>query len=253
MVFRKVVYYSILVGIVAGLVLTAAQRLQVVPIIFTAEVYESTSIDTGSGGADDHAHWSPEAGMRTVLTAFSNVLTAIGYALILLSVMLAVQTWSPGKPNRLTWQRALGWSLAGYAIFWLVPSLGLPPEIPLQNAAELQDRQVWWVICVVCTAAGLGGLAFASTPWRWLAPLVIAVPYLIGAPHPEGPMFIGQTPEFAGALEALAAEFFYATAIVNAVFWLVLGSLVTWSGVRISRSMATADKDSSKPATTTSA
>ncbi len=254
MVFRKVVYYSILIGIVAGLVLTAAQRLQVVQIIFAAEVYESTSIDAESGGADNHTHWSPETGFeRTVLTAFSNVLTAIGYALILLSVMLAVQTWSPGKPNRLTWQRALGWSLAGYAIFWLAPSLGLPPEIPLQNAAELQDRQVWWVICVVCTAAGLGGLAFAPTPWRWLAPLVIAVPYLIGAPHPEGPMFLGQTPESTRALEALAADFVYAAAIVNAVFWLVLGSLVTWSGVRISRSMATADKDSSKPAIPTSA
>ena len=251
MVFRQVVYYSILVGIVAGLALTAVQRLQTVPIIFAAETFESAPMDAASGEADghDHAHWRPEDGFeRTLFTATSNVLTAIGFALVLLSVMLVVQTWSQSRPTRFAWQRALGWSLGGFAVFWLAPALGLPPEIPLQNTAELQDRQVWWVICVVCTAAGLGGLAFAQAPWRWVAPLVIAVPYLIGAPHPEGPMFLGQTPDTARALEALAADFVYATAFANAVFWLVLGSVASWAGVRINRDMATADMGSSKPA-----
>ena len=65
------------------------------------EAYESTSIDAASGGADDHEHWSPEDGFeRTVFTAFSNALTAIGYALILLSVMLVVQTWSGVRFSR---------------------------------------------------------------------------------------------------------------------------------------------------------
>ena len=251
MAFRKVVYYSILAGIVAGLVLTAVQRLQVVPIIFDAETFESASTDAASGEADghDHEHWGPEDGVeRTLFTAFSNVLTAVGFALVLLSVLLVAQTWSRSWPTAFAWRRALGWSLGGFAVFWLAPALGLPPEIPLQNAAELQDRQVWWVICVVCTAAGLGGLAFAPSPWRWVAPIVIAVPYLIGAPHPEGPMFLDQTPEAARALEALAADYVYATAFANAVFWLVLGSVVTWAGARITRDMATADMGSAKPA-----
>ena len=251
MLFRKVVYRSILVGVLAGLVLSAVQRVQVVPIIFAAETFESASMDTASGEADghDHDHWGPEDGFeRTLSTAIANVLTAIGFALVVLSVMLIVQTWSRHKPTRFAWRRALGWSLGGYAVFWLAPALGLPPEIPLQNAAELQDRQVWWVICVVCTAAGLGGLAFAPAPWRWVAPLVIAIPYLIGAPHPEGPMFLGQTPETARALEALAADFVYATAFANAAFWLVLGSAVSWAGVRINRDMATAQTGSSKSA-----
>ena len=241
MVFRQVVYYSILVGVVAGLVLTAAQRLQVIPIIFAAEAYESASTGVASGGDDghDHEHWGPEDGFeRMTFTAFANVLTAVGFALVLLSAMLMAQTRSRDRPTRLNWKRAIGWSLAGYAVFWLAPAFGLPPEIPLQNAAELQDRQVWWVICVVCTAAGLGGLAFAPAPWRWMAPLVIAVPYLIGAPHPEGPMFLGQDPEATKALEALAAEFVFAAAIANAVFWVTLGLLATWSCARINRSMA---------------
>lgn len=248
MIFRKVVYYSILAGIIAGLALTVVQRFQVVPIIVAAETFESSPTDASSDEADGHGHWSPEDGLRTMYTTFANVLTAIGYALVMLSVMLVVQQFRfADRLHRLTWQKALGWSLAGYVVFWLAPALGLPPEIPLQNAAELQDRQIWWVTCVVCTAVGLGGLAFAPTPWRWLAPLVIAVPYLVGAPHPEGPMFPGQTPESARTLEALATDFVYATATVNAVFWLVLGSLVTWFGVRINRGMAPADKGSPRP------
>lgn len=248
MIFRRVVYYSILVGIVAGIVLTAVQRFQVVPIIFAAEAFEGASADVASGGGDghDHEHWGPEDGFeRTAYTAFSNALTAVGFALVLLSAILVAQTWSRERPLRPTWKRAIGWSLAGYAVFWLAPALGLPPEIPLQNAADLQDRQVWWVICVVCTAAGIGGLAFAPAPWRWMAPLVIAVPYLIGAPHPEGPMFLDQSPEAAKALEALAGQYVYAAAIANAVFWATLGTLVTWSCVRINQGMAVADRDAS--------
>ena len=248
MIFRQAVYYSIVVGVVAGLVLTVVQRFQVVPIIFAAEAREQSAPDTASDDADDHGHehWSPEDGFeRTAFTAFSNMLTAMGYALILLAVMLAAQTRSLGRLDRPVWQRALGWSVAGYAIFWLAPALGLPPEIPLQNAAELQDRQIWWVTCAVCTAVGLGGLAFAPAPWRWLAPLIITLPYLVGAPHPEGPMFLDQTAESAMVLEALATEFVYAAAIVNAVFWLVLGSLAAWFGARIGQSMVIADKGSS--------
>ncbi len=250
MLFRRVVYFSILVGIVAGLVLTVVQRLQVVPIIVAAEAYESASTDVASGESDghDHEHWGPKNGFeRMAFTAFANVLTAVGFALVLLAAMLVAQTRSRESPTRLNWRRAVGWSLAGYAIFWLAPALGLPPEIPLQNTADLQDRQVWWVICVVFTAAGIGGLAFAPTPWRWVAPLVIAVPYLIGTPYPEGPMFLGQSPEAAQVLEALAGEFVYATAIANAVFWVTLGSLTAWSSIRINRDMTTADTGASRP------
>ena len=247
MVFRKVVYYAIVIGIVAGVVLTVAQHIQVVPIILAAEAYESVSAGSITE-AGSHEHWLPENGLeRTVFTAFSNTLTAMGYTLILLSLMLVVQTQSPSRRHRLTVPRALGWSLAGYAIFWLAPSLGLPPEIPLQNAAELQDRQIWWLICVVCTATGLGGLVFAHAPWRWLAPLIIAVPYLIGAPHPDGPMFLSQTLESARALEALAADFIYATALANAVFWLVLGSLTAWACSQISCDLSTTDNSPSVP------
>ena len=245
MIFTRVFYYSLLAGIVAGIILTAVQRLQVVPIIFGAEAFESASIDVASAGDDghDHAHWGPEDGFeRTAFTALSNALTAIGFALVMLSAMLVTQIWSGERLLRFTWKRAVGWSLAGYAVFWLAPALGLPPEIPLQNAAELQDRQVWWVICVVCAIVGVGGLAFAPAPWRWIAPLIIVVTYLIGAPHPEGPMFLDQSPEAAKALEALAGQFVYATAIANAVFWVTLGSLVTWFCVRINLSVEDAER-----------
>ena len=98
---------------------------------------------------------------------------------------------------------------------------------------------------MVCAIVGVGGLAFVPAPWRWIATLIIVVPYLIGAPHPEGPMFLDQSPEAAKALEALAGQFVYATAIANAIFWVALGSLVTWFCVQINQSMATADQATS--------
>ena len=54
--------------------------------------------------------------------------------------------------------------MAGFAVFMLAPSLGLPPELPGMPAAELGPRQVWWLLTAAATAAGLALLAFRRTP-----------------------------------------------------------------------------------------
>ena len=85
----------------------------------------------------------------------------------------------------------------------------------------------------VARAAGLAGLLFGRSPWRWAAPVLLIVPHLVGAPHPEGVMFPDQTPQAAAALELLARQFIGATAIANAVLWLALGLVSAWSVRRI--------------------
>ena len=241
MLFRQLVFYALLVGILSGLALTVVQTWQVVPIILGAEAYEGAAAEEAVIPAmvpDHHAAeeeaWGPEDGFeRTAFTLLSNVLTAMGFALVIMAAMVASQNLHQNGASRLDWRHGLIWGLAGYLVFWLAPAIGLPPEIPLQSAAPLEQRQLWWLLAVVCTAAGLAGLAFLKSPWRWIAPALLIVPHLVGAPHPEGPMFAEQPPEAAAALEALAQQFIGATAIANGVLWLVLGLASAWSAKRI--------------------
>ncbi|MCG6872459.1 MAG: CbtA family protein [Gammaproteobacteria bacterium] len=250
MLFRRLVLYALLVGAVAGLVLTAVQFWQVIPIIQSAEVYEGEVAPPIQGGADhdhaghDHEHdanaWTPQDGLeRTGYTLLSNVLTAAGLGLVLLAAMVTAARSS--TTTRIDWRHGLLWGASGYAVFWLSPALGLPPEIPGAAAASLEARQLWWLFAVVCSAAGLAGFAFGKSPWRWASLVLIVIPHLVGAPHPEVAMFADKPPEAAAELEKLARQFYGATAVANAVFWLVLGLTSTWAVRRIVMSNAIHD------------
>ena len=243
MLFRRIVFYALLVGAISGLALTVAQFWQVVPIIKSAETFEGGGAAAPATGQGDHGHshaghehgaeaWGPQEGFeRTFFTLLSNVLTAIGLALVLLAaIATAVRS---NASTKLGWQHGLLWGAAGYAVFFLAPSLGLPPEIPGAVAAPLQARQFWWLFAVVCTAGGLAGLAFGKSPWRWAALVLVILPHLIGAPHVAGPMFPDHPPQAVAELTRLAGEFVTATAIANAVLWLALGLSSVWAARRI--------------------
>ncbi|MCP5299437.1 MAG: CbtA family protein [Chromatiaceae bacterium] len=245
MLFRNIVFYALLAGVVAGIAVSVAQSFQVVPIIKAAEAYERAAADETQvlipsvQAAQHHAAggeeaWAPKDGIeRTAFTALSNSLTAIGFALLLIGAMMASLALGSSEAAMRRWWYGLAWGLGGYVVFWLAPAIGQPPEIPLQAAGALGARQSWWVLAVVCTAAGLAGLLFGRSPWRWAAPVLLIVPHLVGAPHPEGVMFPDQTPQAAAALELLARQFIGATAIANAVLWLALGLVSAWSVRRI--------------------
>jgi cobalt transporter subunit CbtA len=246
MIFRQIVFYSLLVGVLSGAVLTVAQTWQVVPIIHSAEVFEDVAASVPAIehagqllSAHDTAHehsadaWAPGNGIeRTAYTLLSNVLTAIGFALAIMVVMVASSSLK-NAVTRFNWRHGLLWGISGYTVFWLAPALGLPPEIPLAATADLEARQIWWLFAVVSTAAGLAGLAFGKSPWRWAAPLMLLVPHLVGAPHAPGAMFAGQPPAAAAQLEQLALQFIAATAIANIAFWLALGLASAWAVRRI--------------------
>lgn len=250
MLFRRTVLCALLVGALSGLLLSAVQRWQVIPLIHSAErfedvpaasvtasVHEATQPHTHAGHAhDDHSpashaetgEWSPTDGaQRTGYTVLANVMTATGFALVMLAaVMCSLKRDAAAK---LDWRCGLLWGAAGYAAFFAAPALGLPPEIPGAAVAPLDARQLWWVFAAASTAAGLAGAAFAKAPWRWAALGLLVVPHVMGAPHLASGPFAGYPPTAAAELTELARQFVWATALANAAFWLVLGSASVWA------------------------
>ncbi len=212
--FRELVIAALWTGLLAGLLLTAVQQIQVIPTLLQAEVYEETAAAV-SDAANSHAHhdWQPENGWeRTFFTAVANISLGVGFALLIGSVMCL-----RGRPGN--WRIGLLWGLAGYLTFFVAPSLGLPPEVPGTEAAKLADRQSWWLITVLDTGFGLSLLAFALTKTnKFFGAVLLAAPHLISAPQPE---VHGST-----APAELAQAFITATVFANAVFWLAIGGLM---------------------------
>ncbi|MBJ7312493.1 CbtA family protein [Rugamonas sp. CCM 8940] len=169
-----------------------------------------------AGGEHEHGHehggWKPENGaQRTFFSAVANISMAVAFGL-LLSAAMTLRGVSHG------WRGALLWGAAGYAVFFLAPSLGLPPEVPGTAAAPLGERQVWWLLTVAATAGGLALLALAPRwPLKLAGVAILLAPHLVGAPQP--------LVHASAAPAELAQSFIYATAFANAVFWLALGAL----------------------------
>lgn len=247
--FRRIVLSALLGGLLAGLALTGLQMLQVVPIILQAESYEADGVEADHGAAAHensahdhgsqehgtrgegflrnlrdaltgfhglHAEWAPEDGAeRTAYTALANVLIAIGFGLLLAAAYSL-------RRRGVGFAQGMLWGLAGYAVFFALPAIGLPPELPGDLAAPLVDRQGWWLLTVICSGAGLA-LILLRKDWAWkiIGALLMAVPHLVGAPHPE--VMGGNAPR------ELTEVFVWATAFANAVFWIVLGALTAFS------------------------
>jgi cobalt transporter subunit CbtA len=226
---RSIVLAAVVGGALAGLLVTGLQALRLVPLILTAEYYERHAAaghahagETGTNdshlpaaasaeaAADREEGWSPETLVqRTLATAVANLLTAIGFGL-LLAAALALS-------GRADWHRGLLWGLGGYAVFVLAPSISLRPSIPGMPEAPVEARQLWWLGTVAATAVGLFLLIRARL---WYGALVgalsLVLPHLIGAPAPpaeDGPVPADIVRAYVAAAQA-----------TNLVFWIVLGA-----------------------------
>jgi len=95
------------------------------------------------------------------------------------------------------------------------------PELPGTAAADLGQRQSWWIGTAAATGLGLALLVFAR---HWLFKVIgvvlLAVPHVIGAPQPDVHQSL--------APEALETQFKIASWVTNAAFWLALGLLSAW-------------------------
>ena len=214
--FRELVVAALWTGLLAGLLLTAVQQIQVIPTLLKAEVYEEKAAaaitSTTEHVLEQHA-WQPENGWeRTVYTAVANISLAVGFALMIGAGMCL-------RDSTNNWRKGLLWGLAGYLTFFVAPSLGLPPEVPGTTAAKLGDRQIWWLMTVLDTGFGLSLLVFAKTRVnKFYGVVLLAAPHLINAPQPEV--------HGSAAPAELAQSFIVATVFANAVFWLALGGLM---------------------------
>lgn len=205
--FRKLVTVSLLAGLLAGLLLSILQHYQTLPLILEAEQFEAPD--------PEHVHnWQPaDDRQRNSFTLLFNGLTGFGFALLIVAAMY----WQ-GSSGYL---RGLLWGLAGYLVFFAAPSLGLPPELPGTDSAELHNRQAWWLFTAAATATGLYGLILSKNHWLQIAGvLLLAAPHLIGAPKPE--MIHATAPA------DLQQRFEWLSAFSNALFWLALGALSGW-------------------------
>lgn len=213
---------ALLAGMAAALLLTLLQHVSTTPRILQAEAYERLAApapqnDHGHDHHHEHGHdhdhgeaWSPDNGwQRTLSTAGANLVLACGFALLLTA---AFQLRPPAAP----WS-GLVWGLAGYVIFYLAPSLGLPAALPGAEIAGLPYRQEWWLVTVLATAVGLALLMWADRPWKLVGTALLLLPHIVGAPHAQQ--------QVTSVPEAMITRFIIDTAWVNAAFWLMLGWL----------------------------
>ena len=224
-VFRSIVFSAALSGLVVGAAVTGIQHLGTVPLILKGEVYEEEAKAAGAKAPvanatavaiAENSHeaeaWEPHEGLeRNAYTAAANILTGIGFAL-LLGGFFALRR----KP--VSAREGLFWGLAGFTVFTLAPGLGLPPELPGIPAAPVEQRQLWWIATAAATGTGLYLLIFQRAVWAGiLAIALIAAPHVIGAPqlaemHTNVP-------------EALSRQFVAAVTVTSLIFWALLGPL----------------------------
>jgi cobalt transporter subunit CbtA len=235
-VFRSIVFSAVLAGLIVGGLISIAQFFGTVPLIQQSEVYERRAAAGTPAAAHEHAsathdqgkagsresEWEPKAGLqRNAFTVAANILTAIGFALLLIGIYVI-------RGLRVTWREGLLWGLAGFVVFTAAPGLGLPPELPGMPVAELTARQTWWIATAAATAGGLSLLSFRSAAWAAVLGLVlIALPHLIGAPlAPESHNEVSA---------ALSHRFVVVVTLTSLLFWALLGVATSIAFERISR------------------
>nr|VFJ94482.1 MAG: cobalt transporter subunit CbtA [Candidatus Kentron sp. H]VFJ95349.1 MAG: cobalt transporter subunit CbtA [Candidatus Kentron sp. H]VFK01596.1 MAG: cobalt transporter subunit CbtA [Candidatus Kentron sp. H] len=222
--FKKIITTAAITSLIAGVLLTFLQQVQVVPLILEAEKYEHSGQPTAPGALAAHGNthapsheppneqeWQPQEGLeRNLFTGVANIAVALGFAL-LLGAAIALRETTPG------WRSGLLWGLGGYIAFFVAPALGMSPELPGSHSGELEHRQLWWAATSIATAAGLALAIFNGRyTVKALGAILLILPHLVGAPQPDA-HHVGVVPA------ELLRAFIVATAVTNAAFWLALG------------------------------
>ena len=198
----KLLAAAMITSFVVGSLATAFQYIRVVPLILQAEAYERRRLE-------ESEEWAPADGAeRGAFTWLSNILVSFSFALLLLGISLVDNV-------HVSLRSGLQRGAAGWTIFMALPCAGLSPELPGMAAAELTERQWWWLYAILFAAVGFAVALFATrlpTPpapssaessegfhqlttsslhyWTLQALLlaiavtVAAVPHISGAPHP---------------------------------------------------------------------
>jgi len=251
---------ALVAGLFSGVLMTAAQEARVVPLILHAEEFEGEAAPAGEGttpattdgaaatqehsslGAvildvasalspisvayahegEDHEDGGIMFGMsRFSGTLLANLVTGTGFALLLAGFSLV-------SGNPITVANGALWGAAGWLAVHMLPAIGLPPELPGFPAADLTQRQIWWVATVALSAAGLYLLFLKPGVVAKVAGVVLlAAPQVYGAPQPS---------DISSNVPAvLGAEFAVAALATTLFFWIVLGLSLGFANEKIAK------------------
>lgn len=235
--FKTLIFSAFGAGLAVCMVVSAVQLFTTEPLILHAEEFEDRAVHahgTAATAAEAHTHeavgghvheaeiWAPDEGLeRSAYTVLANLVIAFAVSLMLLGGMAL-------KGNPIDARRGLLWGIGGFAAMSLLPALGLPPELPGTPAADIVERQLWWLGTAAASAAGLAAIAFGP---HWATKAVgvalLVAPHVVGAPTPPG-----HEVAYPGAL---AGEFVVASLVVSALLWTLSGLAAGWLHQRLSR------------------
>jgi len=223
---------GLIAGFAAGLLAALLHFAFLQELILLGEQYETGELvhfenahSDGVGESHDHGDGGHEAGesadlTRNVLTVLFTGLTYASYGLLLVAGFALAEQLG----HRIDAREGLLWGIAGYAVFQLLPSLGLPPELPGAVAPDLAERQIWYFGTVAASGIGLALIAYGNGVIPMLAgAALLAAPHVMGAPHLDE--FYGVAPP------ELGGEFVARSLGVGFVTWAALGALAgrLWS------------------------
>jgi cobalt transporter subunit CbtA len=219
---------ALVAGAVAGVFFWAAHMVKVVPLVIQAEVYE----DKAAGGGHAHSHasghtgdenresaatadeddeWAPAEGLeRAAYILLTDILLSIGFAFVLCGGFAL-------SGRTVGWREGRVWGIVSFAAVYVSPALGLAPELPGMQAADLHARQAWWLSTAVAGAVGFALIFLTESLWlRFGGAILVVAPHVVGAPAHE--FHAGPVPA------ELAAQFAVASLTVTGLYWVVLGA-----------------------------
>ena len=216
---------AICAGIAAGLLASVLQFTFVIPVLLEGELYETGArVHFSTDGSPQSDRGAPSLGgdwTRHSMTVAFNIVTYTGYGLLLAALI----SFASLKGTTTSARQGLIWGLCGYIAVQLAPAIGLPPELPGTIAAEVGQRQLWWISTILASATGLGLIAFGRSYLPLAGVILIAIPQLLGAPHLD--IFFGVAPP------ELAAEFATLSLGAAAAGWVMLGYVVAATLTRL--------------------
>ena len=217
---QKLLISAVFAGLAAGLFAAVLQFTFVIPLLLEGELYETGArIHFATDGSTQSISQAPRLGtdwFRHVMTIAFNMVTYTGYGLMLVALMAL----SRMQGYLLSPRKGLVWGLCGFLAVQLAPAIGLPPELPGTPAADVTARQIWWGLTILCTASGLGLIAFARGFLPLIGVALIALPQVYGAPHLDT--------VFGVAPPELSAEFVTKSLGTAAAGWVTLGFLCAY-------------------------
>lgn len=228
---RRILASALIAGVITGLSVGTLQSVTTTPLILEAERYEGGATpavgvtgarglvvlvhgpaETHDDGSGPDARTVPGGVERTLSTMTTAVGASAGFALVLLGLMLLAEV-------KVAPRAGVIWGAAAFAATGLATALGIAPELPGSAAADLLDRQLWWLGTALATGGALWLALRVATPPALAAALVlVAAPHFIGAPQPDA---LTST-----APAELAGQFAAASLVLQAISWVMAGALV---------------------------